>query len=410
MGKKQNGIVVGLDIGTTKTCAVVGEANNGSVDIVGIGTYPSAGLRKGVVVNIESTVNSVKKAVDEAELMAGYEIDSAYTGISGAHIQGFNSPGIIPIKDREVKTGDVKRVIDAARAVAIPLDRKIIHIIPQEFIVDDQDGIQEPVGMTGVRLETRVHIVTGVTTCAQNIIKCANRSGLHVHDIVLEQLAASEAILSSDEKELGVILIDIGGGTTDIAIFSNGHIQHTSVLALGGNHITSDIAVGLRTPVIEAEKIKIKYGCAFPSMVNPSETIQVPSVGGREPRHLPRRQLCEIIEPRVEEIFTLVQRELIKSGCDDLMAAGVAVTGGTALLEGLVELGERVFRLPVRIGYPTGIKGLMDVVNNPMFSTGVGLILHGTKDNPKREHKSKNRSKMKTVTHRMKNWFQEAFL
>jgi len=407
--KKHNNIIVGLDIGTTKICAIVGEVNNGSVDIVGIGFCPSEGLRKGVVVNIESTVNSLKKAVEEAELMAGFQISSVYTGISGAHVKGFNSQGIIPIKDREVSEGDVKRVIDAAKAVAIPLDREVIHVLPQEFIVDDQDGIQEPIGMIGVRLETKVHIVSVAATYAQNIIKCANRTGLSVSNIILEQLASSEALLSPDEKELGVLLMDIGGGTTNIAIFSKGSIKHTSVLPLGGNHITGDIAVGLRTPIIEAEKIKKRYGCAFPSIVDRSETIEVPSVGGREPRVLPRRQLCEIIEPRAEEILSLVKRELVKSNCEESVASGIVITGGTALLEGLPELAEKVFNLAVRVGYPTGIGGLSDVVNNPMYSTGVGLVLYGSKNHYKGESQDKNGNMFSRLTNRMKRWVEEAF-
>lgn len=409
MGSMQSNIVVGLDVGTTKTCAVVGEINNGDVDIVGMGSHPSEGLRKGVVVNIESTVTSLKKTIEEAELMAGLEIDSAYTGISGNHIQGLNSQGIVPIKEREVRRGDVRRVIDQAKAVAIPLDREVIHVLPQEFIVDDQDGIQEPIGMIGVRLETRVHIVTGATTSSQNIIKCAERTGLDVSEIVLEQLASSEAILSPDEKELGVLLMDIGGGTTDIAIFSNGSIKHTSVLALGGNHITGDIAVGLRTPTVSAEKIKKRYGCAFSSMVNKDETIEVPGVGGRAPGMYPRRQLCDIIGPRVEEIFSLVRRELIKSNCEGLIASGIVMTGGTALLEGLSELGERMFDLPVRIGYPTGIGGLVDVVNNPMYSTGVGLVLYGSKNRNGRGFTGKDSNTFARLSGRVKRWFEEVF-
>ncbi|MFH1624788.1 MAG: cell division protein FtsA [Pseudomonadota bacterium] len=409
MGKKQNNTIVGLDIGTTKICAIVGEINNGGVDIVGIGSHPSSGLRKGVVVNIESTVNSLRKVVEEAELMTGFAINSVYSGISGAHIKGFNSQGIIAIKNREVSESDVKRVVDAAKAVAIPLDREVIHIIPQEFIIDEQDGIQEPVGMIGVRLETKVHIVTAATTSAQNIIKCTNRIGLDVSDIVLEQLASSEAVLSQDEKELGVMLIDIGGGTTDIAIFSNGSIKHTAVLSLGGSHITSDVAVGLRTPIVEAERIKKKYGCAFPAMVDADATIEVPSVGGRPPRSATHRELCDIIEPRVEEIFSLVRRELIKSNCEELVASGVVVTGGTALLRGLPELGERIFNLPVRVGYPTGIGGLTDVVNNPMYSTGVGLVLYGSRNHYTREFQLKDGNVFSKVTGRMKRWFEEAF-
>ncbi len=410
MGNNQNNIIVGLDIGTTKVCAIVGEKTNGGINIIGIGTYPSEGLRKGVVVNIESTVNSLRKAIEEAELMAGSEIHSVYTGISGAHIKGFNSLGIIAIKNREVKKNDVRRVIDAAKAIAIPLDREVLHILPQEFIVDEQDGIQEPVGMIGVRLETRVHIVTGATNTKQNIIKCTNRIGLDISDIVLEQLASSKATLSADEKELGVILIDIGGGTTDIAIFSNGNIKHTSVLSLGGDHVTSDIAVGLRTPTTEAEKIKKKYGCAFPELVNRDETIEVPSVGGRAPRVLPRRQLSNIIEPRMEEIFSLVKRELIKSNCDGLMASGVVITGGSALLEGLPELGESIFNLPVRVGYPVGIEGVSDVVNNPMYSTGVGLLLYGSNGRNTNKFKRKDGNILGKVSNKFKKWFEEAFL
>lgn len=411
MGKKPNNIVVGLDIGTTKICAVVGAITDGHVDIVGIGSCPSQGLRKGVVVNIESTVNSLRKTIEETELMAGIEIDSVYTGISGSHIKGFNSQGIIPIKDREVRKSDVKKVIDQAKAIAIPLDAEVIHVLPQEFIVDGQDGIQEPIGMIGVRLETRVHIVTGATTSAQNIIKCANRTGLDVCEIVLEQLASSKAILTPDEKELGVVLIDIGGGTTDIAIFSKGNIKHTSVLSLGGNHITGDIAVGLRTPIIDAEKIKKKYGCSFPSMVGRDETIEVPGVGGRGPSTYPRRQLCDIIEPRVEEIFSLVRREVIKSNCEELVASGVVVTGGTALLEGLPELGERIFGLPVRIGCPIGIGGLVDLVNNPMYSTGVGLVLYGSKDRNGngKEFMGEDGNIFDRIASRLKRWFEDAF-
>jgi len=315
-GRKDN-LIVGLDIGTTKICAIVGNVTDEGLDIVGIGTSPSRGLRKGVVINIESTVASIKKAVGEAELMAGCEIKSVYAGIAGGHIKGFNSQGIIAIKNREVSPEDVKRVIEAAKAIAIPMDREVIHILPQEFIIDDQDGIREPLGMSGVRLEAKVHIVTGAVASAQNIIKSCNRAGLDVADIVLEQLASSEAVLSADEKELGVALVDIGGGTTDIAIFVDGAIKHTSVLSLGGNHMTNDIAVGLRTPMAEAEKIKQKYGCCLASIVGKDETIEVPSVGGRPPRILSRQLLAEILEPRVEEIFSLVNREIVKSGFED---------------------------------------------------------------------------------------------
>ena len=409
MGKSQGNVVVGLDIGTTKICAIVGEHTEDGIEIIGIGTCPSEGLRKGVVVNIESTVASLRKAIEEAELMVGFDLESAYTGISGAHIKGFNSPGIIAIKDREVSKGDVRRVIEAAKAVAIPHDRKVMHVLPQEFIVDDQDGIQEPIGMMGVRLEARIHIVTGSITSEQNIIKCTNRTGLDVRKIILEQLASSEAILSPDEKELGVVLADIGGGTTDIVIFSEGNIKHTAVLSLGGNHITGDITVGLRTPVIEAEKIKNKYGCASPTMVGQDETIEVPSVGGREPRIVHRRRLYEIIEPRVEEILSLIRRELIKSNCDGLVASGVVLTGGSSLLEGLTEVGERIFELPVRIGYPVGIRGLTEVVNNPLYSTGVGLVLYGTKNGNGNRFSNGKESFFRRTMRRIGRWFEDAF-
>src|SRR5512136_196649 len=377
-GRKDN-LIVGLDIGTTKICAVVGNLTEDGVDIVGIGTSPSHGLRKGVVINIDSTVASIKKAVEEAELMAGCEIKSVYAGIAGGHIKGFNSQGVIAIKNREVSPEDVKRVIEAAKAIAIPMDREVIHILPQEFIIDDQDGIREPLGMSGVRLEAKVHIVTGAAASAQNIVKSCNRAGLDVADIVLEQLASSEAVLSADEKELGVALVDIGGGTTDIAIFVDGAIKHTSVLSLGGNHLTNDIAVGLRTPMAEAEKIKQKYGCCLASIVGKDETIEVPSVGGRKPRVLSRQLLAEILEPRVEEIFTLVNREIVKSGFEDLIASGVVITGGTTILEGMAELAEQVFNLPVRRGLPQNIGGLTDVVNSPVYATGVGLVIYGSR-------------------------------
>ena len=410
MGKKDS-FLVGLDIGTTKICAVVGEMNNGKVDIIGLGTFPSRGLRKGVVVNIESTVQSIKKAVEEAELMAGCHITSVYAGIAGGHIKGINSHGVIAVKNREIGPNDVKRVIDAASAVAIPIDREVIHIIPQEFIVDDQDGIKDPVGMSGVRLEGRVHIITGAIASAQNIIKCANRAGLNVDDIVLEQLGSSEAVLTPEEKELGVAIIDIGGGTTDLVIFANGAIKHTAVFSLAGSHITSDISMGLRTPVEEAEKIKIRYGCALTAMVRKDETIEVPSVGGRKPRVLSRQTLGEIVEPRVEEILSLVHHEIMKMGFGDLMASGVILTGGSAILEGMPELAEQIFNLPVRRGTPVGIGGLVDLVASPIYATGVGLVLYGN------QHREQGQSRFKVgegnlfskVTQRMKGWIEEFF-
>ena len=411
---RKDNLIVGLDIGTTKICAIVGNVTEEGIDIVGIGTSPSRGLRKGVVINIESTVASIRKAVEEAELMAGCEIKSVYAGIAGGHIKGFNSQGIIAIKNREVSTEDVKRVIDAAKAIAIPMDREVIHILPQEFIIDDQDGIREPLGMSGVRLEARVHIVTGAVASAQNIIKSCNRANLDVADIVLEQLASSEAVLSAEEKELGVALIDIGGGTTDIAIFIDGAIKHTAVLALGGNQMTNDIAVGLRTPMAEAEKIKQKYGCCLSSLVGKDETIEVPSVGGRKPRVLSRQLLAEILEPRVQEIFDLVNREIIKSGFEDAIASGVVITGGSTILEGMPELAEQVFNLPVRRGVPSNIGGLIDVVNSPVYATGVGLVVYGSKNVstdpfPSRPLKGNDESLFRRVARRMKEWFGEFF-
>ncbi|WP_298266774.1 cell division protein FtsA [Geobacter sp.] len=411
MSGRRDNLIVGLDIGTTKICAIVGNVTEDGIDIVGIGTSPSRGMRKGVVINIESTVESIKKAVSEAELMAGCEIRSVYAGIAGGHIKGFNSQGVIAIKNREVTSEDVKRVIDAAKAIAIPMDREVIHILPQEFIIDDQDGIREPLGMSGVRLEAKVHIVTGAVASAQNIIKACNRAGLDVADIVLEQLASSESVLSADEKELGVALVDIGGGTTDIAIFCDGAIKHTSVLSLGGNHLTNDIAVGLRTPMAEAEKIKKKYGCCMSSLVGKEETIEVPSVGGRKPRVLSRQLLTEILEPRVEEIFTLVNRELVKSGFEDLIASGVVITGGSTILDGMPELAEQVFNLPVRRGLPQQIGGLVDVVNSPVYATGVGLVVYGSKNVGIREFPTAQTDEnlFRRVSRRMKEWFGEFF-
>jgi cell division protein FtsA len=406
---KKDAVVVGLDIGTTKICAVVGQINEGQVDIIGLGTTPSKGLRKGVVVNIDSTVQSIKKAIEEAELMAGCQITSVYAGIAGGHIKGINSHGVIAVKNREITSNDVKRVIDAASAVAIPMDREVIHIIPQEFIVDEQDGIRDPVGITGIRLEGRVHIVTGAITSAQNIIKCANRAGLDVNDIVLEQLGSSEAVLMPEEKELGVAIIDLGGGTTDLVIFSDGAIKHTAVVALAGNHITNDISMGLRTPLEEAEKIKKRYGCALVSMVQKDETIEVPSVGGRNPRVLSRQTLAEIVEPRVEEILTLVHHEVMKTGYANLIASGIILTGGTAVLEGLPELAEQIFNLPVRRGTPIGIGGLVDLVNSPMYATGVGLVLYGSKHETQSRFKIGEANIFSKVTHRMREWISEFF-
>ena len=403
----QENIIVGLDIGTTKICAVVGEVAGKDVNVIGIGTHPSIGLRKGVVVNIESTVESIKKAVEEAELMAGCEISSVYAGIAGGHITGFNSRGIVGIKGSEITEHDVERVIDAARAVAIPMDREVIHVLPQEYIVDDQPGIQNPVGMAGVRLEAKIHIVTGAVTSAHNIVKCANRSGLDVCDIVLESLASGEAVLTSEEKELGTALIDLGGGTTDLAIFSGNNIKHTFVLALGGNNLTNDISIGLRAPQAEAEKIKTKYGTCLVPNVSGDETIEVPGMGGRESRKLPRQILAEILEPRTEEICTLINREIYRAGMENVIPSGIVVTGGSALLEGVTEVAESVFDLPTRLGKPRGISGLVDVVNNPMYATGVGLVLYGARTQSSKKFRIRDTNIFNRVMSRMKRWFQE---
>ena len=399
-------LIVGLDIGTTKICVVVGELSPEGVDVVGIGTSPSTGLRKGVVVNIEQTVQSIKKALEEAELMAGCEIRSVYAGIAGSHIKGFNSHGVIAVKGGEVGPRDIERVIDAAKAVAIPLDREVIHILPQEFIVDDQRGIADPLGMAGVRLEVRVHIVTGAVTSAQNIIRSCHRAGLDVSDIVLESLASSKAVLTGEEREIGVALVDLGGGTTDLAIFANDSIKHTAVLALGGTNLTNDIAFGLRTPMASAEKIKIKYGCALAEMVPKDEVIEVMSVGGREPRRLSRQVLAEICEPRVEEMLALVDQELIRSGWKNQIGAGVVLTGGTALIEGIQELGEQIFNLPTRIGYPDKVGGLKDVVNSPMYATAVGLLMYGAeKEGVEQRFRIRDENVFNRILGRMRKWF-----
>ncbi len=398
-------IIVGLDIGTTKICAVVGERSEHGINIIGTGTHPSVGLKKGVVIDIESTVESIKKAVEEAELMAGCEISSVYAGIAGGHITGFNSQGIIAIKGREVTQNDVDRVIEAARAVAIPMDREVIHVLPQEYIVDDQRGIQNPVGMAGVRLEANIHIVTGAVASAHNIIKCANKAGLDVCDVVLESLASGHAVLTDEEKDLGTALIDIGGGTTDLAIFSGGNIRHTFVLAIGGHQLTNDVAVGLRANKIDAEKIKIKYGSCLSENIPANETIEVPGMGGRESKTLSRQILGEILEPRVEEIFSLTKREIFKIGLDNSMASGVVVTGGSSLLSGLTDVAESVFDLPVRLGRPENIGGLVDIVSNPMFATGVGLVIFGARNESVNKFRIRDGNIFNKIINRMKKWF-----
>jgi len=405
--QRQENIIVGLDVGTTKICAVVGEVEGNKINIIGIGTHPSIGLRKGVVVNIESTVESIQKAVEEAELMAGCEISSVYAGIAGGHITGFNSRGIVAIKGPEVTKNDVERVIDAARAVAIPMDREVIHVIPQEFIIDDQGGIQNPVGMSGVRLEAKIHIVTGAVTSAHNIVKCANRSGLDVCDIVLEPLASGEAVLTNEEKDLGAALLDLGGGTSDLAIFFGKNIKHTFVLSLGGNNLTNDISIGLRASQAEAEKIKIKYGTCVTQNISSEETIEVPGMGGRKPRKLPRQILGEILEPRIEEIFTLIKREIFRAGMDNVITSGVVLTGGSSLLHGITDIAESIFDVPSRLGKPMGISGLIDVVNNPMYATGVGLVLYGARNQPEKKFRIRDSNIFHRIMTRMKRWFKE---
>ncbi|MGV3625452.1 MAG: cell division protein FtsA [Archangium sp.] len=407
--KKDGEILVGLDIGTTKICAIVGELTDEGIDIIGIGTHPSKGLRKGVVVNIETTVNSIQRAIDEAEAMAGTEITHVYTGIAGGHVKSFGGRGVVALKDREVRDADVARVIEQAKTVNIPVDREVIHVLPQEFIVDDQGGIREPLGMTGARLEAKVHIVTGAVASAQNIIKCANRAGLNVSDIVLQPLASSEAVLTEEEKELGVCLVDIGGGTTDIAIFQNGSIVHTAVIALGGHNLTNDIAVGLRTPTEHAERIKQKYGCALTSLVDKSDMIEVPSVGGREARAMGRQILSEILEPRVEEIFQLVHHEVERNGFSELLTSGVVITGGSTLLPGMTELAEEIMGVPVRRGVPRGIGGLVDVVKSPVYATGVGLVVYGARHQDRSMFRIREENVFKKVKRRMGEWLQEVF-
>lgn len=395
LSKKE--LIVGLDIGTTKVVCIVGEVNlsagmdESQIDIIGFGQAPSTGLRKGVVINIDSTVEAIRKAVKEAENMAGIKIHSAYVGIAGTHIKSFNSSGVVAVKDKEITEHDVQRVIEAAQAVVIPQDREVLHVIPQEFIIDDQDGIRDPIGMNGVRLEAKVHIVTGAISTAQNLIKCANRAGIQVTKLCLQPIASSSAVLSHDEKELGVALVDIGGGTTDIAIFREGALLHTSVLPVGGVHITNDISVGVRASIDAAEKIKIAHGCALASMVKEDETIEVPAVGEGKPRVVSRKILSEIIEPRVEEIFSLIQNEITRSGYSDVLAAGMVLTGGTTLLQGMIELGDFFFEIPLKRGMPIRLGGLKEVVHSPKFSTAVGLLKYGA-DQMSRGHQTHHSS------------------
>jgi len=403
-------MIVGLDIGTSKIVAIVAEVSqDNELEIVGFGSHPSRGLKKGVVVNIESTVQSIQRAVEEAELMAGCQIHSVYAGIAGSHVKSMNSHGIVAIKDGEVVEGDIERVIDAARAMAIPADQKILHVLPQEFIIDEQEGIREPIGMSGVRMEAKVHLVTGAVSAAQNIIKCIERCGLETDDVVLEHLASSYSVLTEDEKELGVCLVDIGGGTTDIAVFNDGAIKHTAVIPIAGDQVTNDIAIAMRTPTQYAEEIKIKYACALRQLTNPDEVIEVPSVGDRPPRRLARQTLAEVVEPRYEELMTLILAELRRSGYENLIASGVVLTGGSSKMEGVVELAEEVFHMPVRLGEPQHVTGLIDVVRNPIHATGVGLLIYGHLSGQSNELNNFSRNEGPTMFGRVKDWIKSNF-
>jgi cell division protein FtsA len=407
---QQKNMLVGLDIGTSKVVAIVGELTaEGGIEIVGLGSHPSRGMKKGVVVNIESTVQSIQRAVEEAELMAGCRIHSVYAGIAGSHIQSMNSHGMVAIKDREVTYGDIERVIEAAKAVQLHGENRILHVLPQEYSIDTQEGIKEPIGMSGVRLEAKVHMVTGAMNAAQNIERCVQRCGLETDDIILEQLASSYAVLTEDEKELGVCLVDIGGGTTDIAIFTDGAIRHTAVIPIAGDQVTNDIAMALRTPTQHAEDIKIKYACALTQLAKEDETIKVPSVGERPSRDLSRMALAEVVEPRYDELFTLIQAELRRSGYEDLVAAGIVLTGGTSKMEGVVELAEEIFHMPVRLAKPIGVSGLTDVINNPIYATAVGLLLYAAmqQNDP---IKTNNREEVPLdFFSRVKHWIQTNF-
>lgn len=409
MTSADNGrMIVGLDIGTSKVVAIVGELNaEGDIEVIGVGSQVSRGLKRGVVVNIDSTVVAIRRAIEEAELVAGCKIHSVYAGIAGSHIKSLNSHGIVAIREREVNSADIDRVIDAAQAVAIPADQRILHILPQEFAIDNQEGIKEPFGMSGVRLEAKVHLVTCAVNAAQNIENCIRRVGLEVDDIILEQLASSYSVLSEDEKELGVCMVDIGGGTTDIAIFTDGAIRHTAVIPIAGDQVTNDIAMALRTPTQNAEDLKIKYACALAQLAGAEETIKVPSVGDRPARELSRQALAEVVEPRYDELFTLINAEIRRSGFDDLIPAGIVLTGGTSKIEGAIELAEEIFHMPVRLGMPQAVKGLSDVVSNPIYSTGVGLLHYAQKkqqDGPKITGPGKPSES--GLVDRIKNWLK----
>ncbi len=406
--KPDKNLIVALDVGTSKVACIVAEAMaDGEFEVIGLGTHPSKGMKKGVVVNIEATTQSIQRAVQEAELMAGCRIQSVHVGISGSHVKSLNSNGIVAVRSKEVTQADVERVIDAACAVAIPADQKILHVLPQYFTLDDHDGIQEPVGMSGVRLEAKVHIVTGAVTSAQNMSKCVQGCGLQVSRLTLEQLASSCAVLTNDEKQLGICLVDMGGGTSDIAVFAGGAIRHTAVLPIAGDQVTNDIAIALRTPAPHAEHIKLEHGCALPPLVEPDEVIEVPSVGDRPPRKLARHTLAEVIKARYEELFLMIQKELIRSGFDDLIAGGIVLTGGSSKMPGAVELAEEVFHMPVRVGIPQNVHGMADAVKSPIYATSVGLLMFSQQSQPK--YGRGDGSGFVQVWNRMKSWFQGNF-
>ncbi len=409
MAKDAKNLIVGLDIGTSKAVALVAEQReDGALEILGMGSHESKGLKKGVVVNIDATVSAISRALEEAELMADCRIASAYVGIAGSHIKSFNSTGMVAIKDREVTALDVERAMDTARAVNIPTDQQILHVLRQEFIIDGQDDVREPIGMSGVRLEVKVHMVTGAVSAAQNIVKCVRRCGIEVNDLILQPLASARAVLSDDESDLGVCLVDIGGGTTDVAIFTQGAIRHTAVIPIAGDQITSDIAMALRTPTADAENIKISHGVALRQLADPNQMIEVPGIGERAPRALSRQTLAEVIEPRVEELFSLVQQVLRDSGFEELLSSGIVLTGGSSVMQGMVELGEEIFHMPVRVGLPRYAGGLAEVVRSPRYATAVGLILEGVTQ-MQQGHRARQGGSFRSVLARMREWFQRNF-
>jgi len=408
--KENKNLIVGLDIGTSKIAAIVAEIKpEGGFEIIGMGSHPSRGLKKGVVVNIETTVSAIQRALEEAELMADCKISEVYTGIAGSHIRSFNSQGMVAIKDKEVAQADIDRVIDTARAVQIPNDQQILHVLNQEFIIDGQEDVREPLGMAGVRLEVKVHIVTGAVSAAQNIIKCVRRCGLEVSDLILQPLASAHAVISEDERDLGVCLVDLGGGTTDMAVFTNGASRHTAVIPIAGDQITNDIAMALRTPTKDAEEIKERFGCSLSQLADPQEMVEVPGLGDRGPRRLSRKTLAEVIEPRVEELYSLVQTELRRSGYEELLSSGIVLTGGSAIMRGMVELGEEIFHMPVRVGQPGYAGGLAEVIRHPRYSTAVGLLLAGLDQHRSREAARLQGGAFQQVVERMKSWFTGNF-